>query len=128
MMGSTCSQGVEDKECIQKCSWGASWKTKNMAGNWSLKKEISGIKGGYNWLRTISNSRGYSVWLLIISYSTETSILFETILWKKLAYQNTPQQHNLFIEVGGTKKRRAIVIWIISYKLKHEIFWKNKLH
>jgi hypothetical protein len=56
MMGSTCNQDVEDKECIQKCSGEASY----IAGNRSLKKEVSGITGGWNCLRTISNSRGYS--------------------------------------------------------------------
>jgi len=45
MVGSTCNQDVEEKECIQKCSRETSWKTKNMAGNLSLKKEVSGIRG-----------------------------------------------------------------------------------
>lgn len=75
-MGSTCSEGVEDKECIKKFSGEATWKTKNMSGNGSLKKRFKGKR----WMELaqdhIQQQGIVWVWLPIISYSTETSILF----------------------------------------------------
>lgn len=133
MMGYTCNQNLEDKECIQKCSREASWKMKIMTGNWSLKKEVSGIRCGWNWLRTISNSRWYSVF----GYLSSNTQLKPTYCLKWYCDKSWPTQINHSTVVSQfpqwsmrkykikEHKTDAIVAWIISYKLKHTTFWKK---